>query len=268
MLRRFRISDDFGDTYRAEGYVILADLFDAGEVRQVLDEIRRAWDLRFQPAGGSDEGDVIVRHYNTDKIAWQQCARRMQHSLAAARLASKPAVVSTLQKAGLAEPMYSTFPELRVDMPGDARYMQPWHQDWRSGQGSLNAVTIWVALQDITAEMGAIEVLPGSHLWGLCEVEELPDPRRFSVTDSRVEGAQGPIAELAAGECALFSQMLVHRSGRNTSGRPRFTAQLRYSDRAEPRFVANGFRLPTGSEPVWDRWPDAADMRRIYGAQG
>ena len=38
-------------------------------------------------------------------------------------------------------------------------------------QGSLNAIVVWVPLVDV-AELGALEIIPGSHLWGLQESHE------------------------------------------------------------------------------------------------
>lgn len=266
MLQRFRIDDNFAAAFRETGCIVLTDLFTAGDVTGLRDDILRLFERRIDASTQGPRGvELVAWSYEREKTAWQQCAKRMQHSLVAARLASKPEVIATLRKAGLADPMFSTFPELRIDMPEDLRYMQPWHQDWRSGQGSLNAVTFWIPLHDATREQGAIELLPGSHRWGMLPAEELRDPVRLAIQDPRVDGASGPIAALATGECAFFSQMLVHRSGRNSTTMPRLTCQLRYTDRAEPRFIANGFRLPADHELIWDDPPDPAAMDAIYG---
>jgi phytanoyl-CoA hydroxylase len=232
----------------------------------VLDDILRLFERRLGASAQGRRGvELVASAYEQDKAAWQQCAKRMCHSLVVARLASKPELIGTLRKAGLSDPMFSTVPELRIDMPEDARYMQPWHQDWRSGQGSLNAVTFWLPLHDVAPDQGAVELLPGSHRWGMLPTEELHNPVRLAIKDLRIDGASGPVAALAAGECAFFSQMLVHRSGWNRTRKPRFTCQLRYTDRADPHFIANGFRMPIGHELVWNPPPDEAAMDAIYG---
>jgi phytanoyl-CoA hydroxylase len=163
-------------------------------------------------------------------------------------LAAGPAVDTALRKLGLGEPMISTRPEVRTDMPGDEHYMQPWHQDWRYGQGSVNAVTIWTPLRDVGVENGTIDVMPRTHLLGYPETEELE---------------YGP-AEMRFGEAIVFSQRLVHRSGFNRSGRARVTVQTRFSDAAEPDFVRRGFPTPAGSELVWDAPPSRADVESVF----
>jgi len=268
MLERFSLHDDFSAAYRQYGYVVLTDLFTADEVRAARQELLDLFAHRFQVAGvaDSDGDELLVRYYEADRERWRQCAQRMQDLLGPIRMAVKPQIEAALLGAGLQAPMIGTRPEVRTDMPADQQYMQPWHQDWRSGQGSINSVTIWVPLQDVSAHNGAIELLPGSHFLGCCEVEELPNPRRFLVVDPRIESWEREVAELEVGEAVLFSQLLVHRSGHNSSGRPRITMQLRYSDYAEPGFAARGYPKPSGSELVWNTPPTASEVEAAFVA--
>lgn len=41
-------------------------------------------------------------------------------------------------------------------MPFDESYDFPWHQDYPYYLGSENSVTVWIALQDTTVEMGGL----------------------------------------------------------------------------------------------------------------
>jgi phytanoyl-CoA hydroxylase len=41
------------------------------------------------------------------------------------------------------------------------------HQDWRTGQGSLDSAVIWFPMVDAGADIGALQVIPGSHKTGL-----------------------------------------------------------------------------------------------------
>jgi hypothetical protein len=73
---------------------------------------------------------------------------------------------------------------------------------------------------------------------------------------------------LRLGESIVFSQLLVHRSGFNRSGRARVTIQTRFSDAAEPEFVRHGFPTPVGSELVWDAPPSRADAETVFAPAG
>jgi phytanoyl-CoA hydroxylase len=247
---------------------VFTDLFSDVQLLRARAEIFELFHRRFgdvDAAGLTDER--LLQHYSeVDKQRWRECARRMWDLLGVYALAAEPAVDTALRHLGLVQPIISTRPEVRTDMPGDEQYMQPWHQDWRYGQGSVNAVTIWTPLRDVGVDDGTIDVMPGSHLFGYLENEELDNPRRFSIVDPRIERQDYLPAELRFGESIVFSQMLVHRSGYNKSGLARVTVQQRFSDAAEPEFARRGFPMPTGSELVWDTPPSSDDMAAAFGA--
>ncbi|HXQ72746.1 MAG TPA: phytanoyl-CoA dioxygenase family protein [Pyrinomonadaceae bacterium] len=115
----------------------------------------------------------------------------------------------------------------------------PWHQDFAYWPiATPSAVTVWIALDRITAENGAMLVAPGSHESG----ERLPvgfgDARSFMKDDRPgvSEVSQDPAAEgydvvaydLQPGDCGFHDAMLWHASGPNTSEHTRRAFILRY----------------------------------------
>lgn len=265
-MTRFDVADDYRDFYQREGYVVIRDAFDAAELEAARAELFEMFERRL--AVVNDRGlkglDLLAHYYTADRPKWQQCARRMYDLLSIYRLAAKPQVLEIVRKLGLERPMISTRPEVRTDMPGDVQYTQPWHQDWRYGQGSLNSVTFWVPLHDVNVANGTVDVMPGTHVLGYLECEELLKPRRFAIPDASMPASPSFPAIMKQGEALIFSQMLVHRSGFNSSGRPRLTTQIRFVDYAEPRFVAQGLPSPQSSGMLWERTPSAADMAAIF----
>jgi phytanoyl-CoA hydroxylase len=253
--------------YRANGFVILTDVFDAPEVTRVRDDVVALFKRRLasiDEGNAADDLELINRYYESHKNLWRQCAQRMWDVLSVYGLGVRPAVIETLHRLGLEAPMISTRPEVRTDMPGDVDYMQPWHQDWRYGQGSINSVTFWLPFQDVSSENGTIDVMPGSHLLGYLETEELSNPRRFSIVDRRIQGLPYEPVVMELGEAIVFSQLLVHRSGFNRSGLPRLTMQMRFTDYAEQRFLENGFPAPSSSALLWDRPPTASELEQAF----
>jgi ectoine hydroxylase-related dioxygenase (phytanoyl-CoA dioxygenase family) len=71
------------------------------------------------------------------------------------------------------------------------------------------------AVDAFSAENGATEILPGSHLWG--------DDWR-----DRVAGAMPVTVAMPAGACVVFSGTLVHRGGANRSSAPRLAFSNQY----------------------------------------
>jgi ectoine hydroxylase-related dioxygenase (phytanoyl-CoA dioxygenase family) len=80
--------------------------------------------------------------------------------------------------------------------------------------------TLICAVDDFTAENGATDFIPGSHLWGE------PDPAR---TGADVEAALRP-AIMPAGAAIIFQGTLIHRGGANRSAAPRLAFTNQYCE--------------------------------------
>ena len=102
----------------------------------------------------------------------------------------------------------------------------PWHQDGGRFWGVDRAPTlqIWTALDDCPRESGCLEVLPGSHALGLAT------PEGGTVPVAKLAAADAESRALAlparAGEVLLVHNHLWHRSGVNSTGRPRRTLSV------------------------------------------
>jgi hypothetical protein len=115
----------------------------------------------------------------------------------------------------------------------------PWHQDysyWPLGEPS--ALTIWIALDEIDAKNGAMEVAPGTHRLG----ERLPvafgNEQPFMVedrpgilavpSDPPSLGYRKVTYRLRPGQCGIHDAMVWHGSTPNTTGESRRVLVLRY----------------------------------------
>jgi ectoine hydroxylase-related dioxygenase (phytanoyl-CoA dioxygenase family) len=102
----------------------------------------------------------------------------------------------------------------------------PWHHDmsyWPIGGDS--ACSVWIPLDRVTRQVGALEFLRGSHVWG-----RRFHPRNFDsgldrLTDAREESLQAFIAsdpdqvittEADPGDCVVFHALTLHRAFGNT----------------------------------------------------
>ena len=102
-----------------------------------------------------------------------------------------------------------------------------WHQDWDSWRTVASVdhfVTAWVAFDDVDAANGAMQVLPGSHHWGL-----LSGQSNFLGTDleaqlNQLAGHQDVeprLLEMKAGQVSFHHVLVFHGSSTNTSDRVR-----------------------------------------------
>ena len=108
-----------------------------------------------------------------------------------------------------------------------------WHQDtyyWPL-EPKISA-TVWLALEDVDEENGAMRVIPGSHKAGLLKHARSSDTD--SVLTLECEGGQyredlAVSFRLKAGQISIHDDKLVHGSPANHSDRRRAGLTIRYS---------------------------------------
>ncbi len=96
----------------------------------------------------------------------------------------------------------------------------PLHQDWTVVDEALfDSITIWIPLQDVSPENGAMQVVPGSHRFSkILRSPFFPNP--LSEIEEELNADLVTI-NLKAGEAIIFSQALIHCSPANTSKKNR-----------------------------------------------
>ena len=141
-------------------------------------------------------------------------------------LASHPAIIERI--AGLLGPdlvVWTT--NFWNKAPGSAEI--PWHQDinfWPI-EPPVN-VSAWVAIDEVTAENACVRVIAGSHRQFVphgrapedMAIGEMADPAAF-------DASRAVDMELKPGEFFLFSERLLHASGKNTSQQRRLGLAVR-----------------------------------------
>ena len=262
-------STEIADFYKKNGFVIIKDLFQVAELDSITSEVLSFWVNIFGISESKKiERNILNLNYKNDalKEKWKSAARRMWDSIKINSAISKSTVVQLLHVLGLRAPIIATRVEVRTDMSEDNQYRQPWHQDWRYGQTSLNSVTMWVPTHDVTPIDGTVEIIPETHLLGLLKVREEHNPRRFIINDNIIKTLEKNSIKvsLAKGECVFFSQFTLHQSGVNQSGLPRLTFQGRYADIAEKDFISRGFPAALESLENATYLPDSSMLKKVF----
>jgi ectoine hydroxylase-related dioxygenase (phytanoyl-CoA dioxygenase family) len=119
---------------------------------------------------------------------------------------------------------------------GPAETTIGWHQDWASwntvaSHGAF--VTAWVAFDDVDEDNGAMQMLRGSHTWGL-----LPGASNFFGTDRESQLAalggdrliEPRTIVLGAGQVSFHHPLTFHGSGPNLSDRMRRSLAIHFVD--------------------------------------
>jgi phytanoyl-CoA hydroxylase len=125
-------------------------------------------------------------------------------------------------------PEVSLYRAMLMNKAAGGGTLLPWHQDgglfWGLDRDPL--LSIWTALDDATAESGAVELVPGSHAGGLARPMggNLPPELAAAATARAVR------VEARAGEVLLLHNFVWHRSGRNATASPRRALSFCYLD--------------------------------------
>ncbi len=115
--------------------------------------------------------------------------------------------------------------------PGDGMEV-PWHQDGQYWPiRPLATCTVWVAIDDVTRENGAMRYIPGSHKGGI--YRHFTDPNDALVlhqvmAPGQMDESKAKDDELEAGQVSLHDVYLIHGSPANLSTKRRAGLALRY----------------------------------------
>jgi hypothetical protein len=241
------------EEYRRQGYILVKGLFAKDEIERIRAEAKSIFASQMRRCGLIDSTAIDEKQFEkgmydlfqSDLQAFTNCGKQAQHLISLHRLSLDNRIVDRLLALGLEQPNISTRPVLYFNAERLAKKEVYWrlslHQDWRSMQGSLDSVVVWLPLVDIGRELGALEVIPGSHLWGLLEADIVDGYGNLRTT---VDESDLLSVEIEAGDALFFSTFLVHRSGTNTTDSIRWSCHFRYNNLQDPTFSARGFPHP------------------------
>lgn len=265
------------DAYRRDGFVIIKDFFRSAEIvalREAAKDVFMAQLHHHRLADDSILDEVsferaLFAYFKHDLQGFINCGKTCQHLFELHRLGLSEQVYTSLQALGVSRPVISTRPvmyfnslHLATDV---SHYKTPPHQDWRSMQGSLNSIVVWVPLVDIPDSLGPLQVIPGSHRWGL--LESAPD-NWFRQIKGLSEELYVPISA-KVGDAVFFSAFLVHQSGDNQSDSIRWSCHFRYNDLDDPTFVERHYPNPYTYRPqqelIHPGFPEVRHLEQLFG---
>ncbi len=247
------------DQFRRQGCLLVRSIFRREEIETVLSEAKnvflrqtdaRGWRRSEQP-GSSELLDLMARLFEQDFETFSNCGKHAQHLISLHRLALDPRITDRLHALGIASPSICTRPVLYFNHIRLAKKDVYWkvfpHQDWRSMQGSLNSIVVWLPLVPIDRELGALEIIRSSHLAGLVSDSVEDGFGRVNISGDSDEFES---VECEPGDALFFSSFLIHQSGTNTKDEMRWSCHFRYNDLGESSFVDRGYPHPYVYRPL------------------
>ena len=267
--------------FKRNGFLLLKDFLDKEAVLKVLNDAKKVFLKQFIQKGYTKECELndltedlfnsfLYRLFEEDIECLSNCGKQAQHLISLHSLSLNPKIVTLLKTVGLSEPVISTRPVLYFNHSKLAKkkvfYKVDAHQDWRSMQGSLNSAVIWVPLVNINKELGALEILEGSHLGGL-RADNLENGfGMVPLTDQ--EKKEFVSVEIEVGDILIFSSFLIHQSGDNVTDKPRWSCHFRYNDLNETSFIKRKYAHPyiykPAEELITKNFPSNDDISKTF----
>lgn len=263
--------------YEKSGFFLAKGFFRGEEIDRIRDEAREVFEIQLRARGIAGAAPLtqeefergMVELFERDLQVFTNCGKQVQHLISLHRLSLDERILAALRELGLEFPNVSTRPILYFNSPTLAKKEVYWrlspHQDWRSMQGSLDSVIVWVPLMDIDKQLGALEAIPGSHRWGLLPSEMVDGYGNMSAPP---DASQFVAMEVEKGDALFFSSLLVHQSGTNVSGAIRWSCHFRYNNLRDASFIDRGFPHPYLYKPQEDLitpgFPTADDISKVF----
>lgn len=268
------------EQFRNDGFLLIKNYLDKSTVENIYREARQIFATQIKHTLGRsvdiDDRETFEQamfaFFEKDFNAFKNTGLTVQHSLSLHRLATDERITNLLKEVGLTQPVIGARPAMQfnsrfLSKDGSKHWKLDAHQDWRTGQGSLDSAVIWFPMVDAGTDLGALQVIPQSHKTGL-----LP---------SSTSGYQGGITatlkdedfiqtEFEVGDLLIFSAFLVHQSGNNTTNQIRWSVQLRYNNLAEPTFIERGYPMAyiykPESELVTPDFPTVQQLENVFAS--
>lgn len=267
--------------YTKNGYILCKNFFQMREVETILRDAKNIFFRQFvekqytnakvlEEISESAFDKFLYQLFEEDLVCISNCGKQAQHLISLHALSLHKKLIELLHHIGLTSPVISTRPVLYFNHRKLSKqkiyYKVDAHQDWRSMQGSLNSVVIWLPLVDINKELGALEILPGSHLQGL-RTDHI-DNGFGMVVLSENEKSKLMSVEVQKGDVLLFSSFLIHQSGENITNSPRWSCHFRYNDLDESSFITRKYSHPYIYKPIEElitpNFPATDDIIRAF----
>ncbi len=244
------------------GFCIIPAVFTEGELshlRELTDAI-----VEYAEQGLEDPFEAYyLRHRNDQGVLYDLFQRHPEFH----RLATHSVVLDCMTSV-LGEDIFLYENSLVYKPPGRSNAV-PWHQDFISRAHEPLKLITWTAIDDVTAENGAMQVIPGSHRSGYLPWYRVEgETHHDRVRPEHVDAAQAITVTLSAGDVLIFNAMLLHSSPECHSVHKRRAYRVSYQgfDRLKtprgmplvvhgglPQSLARRYPGPRQKKPFWRR---------------
>ena len=246
------ISERDINQFHEQGYFVTDVAFESSELQAMTDEMDRVYTEGIEAAKKTGDAQAVVAAQG--QRSYGQFHTR---SGVAAEFVQSPIYLEAcLKLIGPDADLYWNQAAVKPPMLGKTF---SWHQD--SGYTEtipLEYITCWTAVGDSDLENGCIWIIPASHNWGLGKhnSEEANEEIYGGLTVEFSDESDAIPVEMQAGQVAVFSSLMFHKSGPNISHN-----RTRYG--FVPQYHVPGVILKRTGQPIGDQFPVLRNSKNV-----
>ena len=230
-------TEEMKDDYETNGYLVINDVFDAGELSRIRDQI----DALLADPDNPPEGVTIGREGNT--VADKERAEARDDAVRGAAFLVRfmPFFQEVARQAnllscarGLLGSGVQVFRDQALFKPPHGQ-AKPLHQDqsYFCVAPENDLTTAWIALDDATLDNGCMRYVPGSHLHGVFPVDADPErPVHHIPRTGKVTLQPAVDCPVSAGSVIFHHGCTLHSSAENRSNTWRRALIFHYASAA------------------------------------
>lgn len=205
-----------------DGFVILHNVFD----KQTLSEITLLIDriIKYASKQLVDPFErYYLRHRNDQGVLYDLYQRHPEFC----QLARNSIILDELETV-LGKDIFM-YENSLVYKPKGTSNAVPWHQDFISRPNEPKKFIVWIALDNVHKNNGALRVIPNSHKHGYMSWHRVKgETHHDRINMDLVDESKAMYVELAAGDVLIFDAMLVHSSEEVNVDEPRRAYRISY----------------------------------------
>lgn len=249
------ITEDEIKSYKENGYLIARDFISRSRISDIKNDAIHIFTkqlnrLGYYPNNYDEFEQALYQLFKQDQETFINCGKHIQHLVSAHRLSLDESIIKVISKFGLNFPNVCTRPVIFFNSKHlaaeDIYHTVPAHQDFKSMQGSIDSMVVWLPLVKVTKDLGALEIVPRSHKHGLMTSSVMAG---FGLVD-RYTDKDFISVEVDVGDVLFFSSFLVHRSGNNSTDHIRWSAHFRYNNMDDSDFIERKYPHPYIYKPI------------------
>ncbi len=249
------------ETYKSKGYILVKNFFEKSEIEALVLEAKQTFAVQIKRVLGEcpaiENTDSFEKamfdYFENDMASFISTGKNVQHSIQLYRLNTDERLIKLLKELGIEKPNIGVKPSMQFNSRYLTKGSKHWklaaHQDWRSGQGSLDSIVVWFPLVDCNHDLGVLQLVEASHTLGLLNASGVSYEGSLEndFTDEMYKEF-----DMEAGDILVFSAFLVHRSGENTTKNIRWSVQYRFNNLSEATFIKRGYPQSYNYSPQED----------------